>query len=220
MEFWVSIGSTYSYLTVMRIDAASRAAGVDRDVAALQRARHHGGAEQHPLSRQAGENRLHVARHGTPCSGTWSAHRGPGPLPAPATALRKPGGAPGLPRRLGCELHARDLPPLVRGRQAPGRGPEPVGQPRRRGGRPRRRHGPRPRARDRGGARPSDRAREIPRRLRLPQFRRGRRGLLGRRPARSRARLGHGTPAALPNRRAGPGQGSKTGGAGARHARP
>jgi hypothetical protein len=29
MEFWVSIGSTYSYLTVMRIDAASRAAGVE-----------------------------------------------------------------------------------------------------------------------------------------------------------------------------------------------
>jgi 2-hydroxychromene-2-carboxylate isomerase len=29
MEFWVSIGSTYSYLTVMRIDAAARAAGVE-----------------------------------------------------------------------------------------------------------------------------------------------------------------------------------------------
>jgi 2-hydroxychromene-2-carboxylate isomerase len=29
MEFWVSIGSTYSNLTVMRIDAASRAAGVE-----------------------------------------------------------------------------------------------------------------------------------------------------------------------------------------------
>jgi 2-hydroxychromene-2-carboxylate isomerase len=28
MDFWVSIGSTYSYLTVMRIDAAARAAGV------------------------------------------------------------------------------------------------------------------------------------------------------------------------------------------------
>lgn len=28
MEFWVSIGSTYSYLTVMRIDAVARAAGV------------------------------------------------------------------------------------------------------------------------------------------------------------------------------------------------
>ncbi len=28
MEFWVSIGSTYSYLTVMRIDAAAEAAGV------------------------------------------------------------------------------------------------------------------------------------------------------------------------------------------------
>ena len=28
MEFWVSIGCTYSYLTVMRIDAVARAAGV------------------------------------------------------------------------------------------------------------------------------------------------------------------------------------------------
>jgi len=28
MEFWVSIGSTYSYLTVMRIDAAAAEAGV------------------------------------------------------------------------------------------------------------------------------------------------------------------------------------------------
>ncbi len=29
MDFWFSIGSTYSYLTVMRLDAAATAAGVD-----------------------------------------------------------------------------------------------------------------------------------------------------------------------------------------------
>jgi hypothetical protein len=163
MEFWISIGSTYSYLTVMRIDEAARAAGVVRDMAALQRARHHGRAEQHPLQGQAGEDRLHVARHRTPRRAAWAAHRGPGALSPARTALRQPGGGPGHARGLGQGLHPRDLPPLVRRRPAPGRGPEPVGQPRRRGRRPRRRHRPRPRARDRETAlaRETERAKSL-----------------------------------------------------------
>jgi hypothetical protein len=159
-------------------------------VAALQRARHHGGAEQHPLRDKPVKTAYmwrdmerRAAVHDLPIAV-------PAPYPLPQLPFANQVALLGFREGWGAnymrETYRRwfvdgkrpgEDPNLSDSLAAVGVDPEDVMA--------------RARAPEiEAELALADRAREIPRRLRLPQFRRGRRGLLGRRPARSRARLG------------------------------
>ena len=68
MDFFFSYGSTYTYLSVMRVEQASAAAGVAVQVATIPLANHNDRAEQSALCRKARQAEVHVARPGASCS--------------------------------------------------------------------------------------------------------------------------------------------------------
>ena len=188
IDFWFSIGSMFTFLTVMRIDRVEdmtdirfvwrpfsvRAIMIEMD--------NRPGAKPKKLA-------YAVARPAPARRDVRLRVRGRSALPAEELRSRQPRRDRRRARRLVRGLCARDLPALVRRASGMRLRAEPVRQP------ARDRRGPAPR--DRAGAVRGDRARlracdrrgAAPRHFRRAELRGARRGVLGRRPAGRRRHL-------------------------------
>ena len=108
IDFWFSIGSLYTYLSVMRIDRFEESARRDVPLAAVQRALDHDRDGQHP-GPQAPKARLHVARHRAARRGRAVRLSETPALPAEELRPRQPDRRGRRGRRLVRRLRARDL---------------------------------------------------------------------------------------------------------------
>ena len=190
IEFWFSIGSTYTYLTAMRLEEVAKSSGVE----VLWR----------PFSVRA----VMIEQKNIPFMGKpvkmaymWrdierraEAYGFPARVPAALPARRIRPGEQGRHRcergGMGAALCARILSPLVPG----GRGAGPRAEPQKRSCRDQAEPGPRAGESLKRSGRASlpggDRGGEAAERLRFAELRRFRRSLLGRRPPRRRNPVG------------------------------
>ena len=187
IEFWFSIGSTYTYLTAMRLEEVAKSSGVE--------------VRWRPFSvRAIMTEQKNIPFMGKPVKMAYmwrdierraEAYGFParGPAPYPLAEFDRANRVAIVANEegwVGARLCARILSPLVPG----GRGAGPRAKPQKRSGRNRAGRGPRADESLERSGRPGlpggDRRCEATERLRLAELRRFRRSLLGRRPSRRR----------------------------------